>query len=94
MRTRRSGRTPARGTVVKDVLLFMGGWGMIVQQLIFTDRGDFNTVVWLSALALVGAPGGAKFLPTLIGLITTAVRSSPSAEPVLPPSESSSQSEN
>lgn len=73
-------RRPRRTTVVKGALSYAGGWAMIGHQLLFVPRSDFNTVVWISALTMIGYPGAALLLPGLLSRIGIGGQSSASAE--------------
>lgn len=50
-------RRPDRFTVIKDVVSYIGGWGLILHQALIVPRPDFN--LWLLGVGagLVGAPG-------------------------------------
>lgn len=64
MSTRRS-RKPGPGTYLKDVLSYLGGWGLIVHQVAFVPRGDFNLWALLLGGLLIGVPGLGQLTPFL-----------------------------
>lgn len=91
----RRARKPRTGTYIKDVLSYLGGWGLIVHQVAFVPRGDFN--LWALGLGalLIGEPGLAQLRPYLGQiLIRWLTGQLPSGSPVedSPPRPSSSSS--
>lgn len=73
-------------TVVKDLVSYLGGWGLIVHQAVVVDPRDFN--LWLLALGgtLVGVPGFGQLLAMRTG--GSLSDSPPEGSPQPPPSSS------
>lgn len=87
MSTRRKARGPSTLTVVKDVLSYLGGWGLILHQALIVPPKDFNLTLVLLGGALVGIPGVGQLLAIRTG-------GSPGSDPPgeSPPPRSSSSS--
>ena len=66
MTTRRT-RRPSTVTVVKDILSYLGGWGLIVHQAVLVPPADFNLTLVLVGGALVGIPGVGQLLALRTG---------------------------
>jgi hypothetical protein len=74
--------------VVKDILSYLGGWGLIIHQAIVVPPPDFNVTLVLLGGTLVGIPGVSQLLAIRTG-------GSPSPDPSQespPPSQRSSSS--
>lgn len=67
MSTRRRHRGPSTLTVVKDVLSYLGGWGLILHQALIVPPKDFNLTLVLLGGALVGIPGVGQLLAIRTG---------------------------
>lgn len=87
MSTRRRHRGPSALTVAKDILSYLGGWGLILHQALIVPPKDFNLTLVLLGGALVGIPGVGQLLAIRTGGL-------PSQDPPedSPPSRSSSPS--
>lgn len=64
--TRRRTR-PSTVTVVKDILSYLGGWGLIVHQALLVPPQDFNLTLVLLGGTLVGIPGVGQLLALRTG---------------------------
>ena len=87
MSTRRRHHGPSTLTVVKDVLSYLGGWGLILHQALIVPPRDFNLTLVLLGGALVGIPGVGQLLA-----IRTGGSPSPDRSEESPPPRSSSSS--
>lgn len=67
MSTRRKHRGPSTLTVVKDILSYLGGWGLILHQALIVPPKDFNLSLALLGGALVGIPGVSQLLAIRTG---------------------------
>lgn len=67
MITRRRTRRPSTATVVKDILSYLGGWGLIVHQALVVPAADFNLTLVLLGGTLVGIPGVGQLLALRTG---------------------------
>jgi len=67
MSTRRKHRGPSRVTVAKDILSYLGGWGLILHQALIVPPKDFNLTLVLLGGALVGIPGVGQLLAIRTG---------------------------
>lgn len=69
MSTRRSTRTrrPSGVTVAKDILSYLGGWGLILHQALVVPPQDFNLTLVLLGGTLVGIPGVGQLLALRTG---------------------------
>lgn len=67
MTTRRRTRRPSRLTVAKDVLSYLGGWGLILHQALVVPAADFNLTLVLLGGTLVGIPGVGQLLAARTG---------------------------
>lgn len=67
MSTRRRTRRPSTVTVVKDILSYLGGWGLIVHQALVVPPQDFNLTLVLLGGTLVGIPGVGQLLALRTG---------------------------
>jgi hypothetical protein len=67
MITRRRTRRPSATTVVKDILSYLGGWGLIVHQALVVPPQDFNLTLVLLGGTLVGIPGVSQLLALRTG---------------------------
>jgi hypothetical protein len=85
MTTRRRTRRPSRTTVAKDILSYLGGWGLIVHQALVVPAADFNLTLVLLGGTLVGIPGVGQLLALRTG-------SPPSGDPEPDSSPSRSRS--
>lgn len=74
-------------TVVKDILSYLGGWGLIVHQALVVPPQDFNLTLVLLGGTLVGIPGVGQLLALRTG-------SPPSEDPEPDSSPSRSRSRN
>lgn len=63
----RAQRRPARSTVIKDALSYLGGWALILHQAVFVPPQDFNLVLVLLGGTLVGIPGVGQLLAIRTG---------------------------
>jgi hypothetical protein len=90
MSTRRRHRGPSTLTVVKDVLSYLGGWGLILHQALVVPPKDFNLTLVLLGGTLVGIPGVGQLLAIRTGGSSS---SSPPPDSPLLPSSSSSDAE-
>lgn len=61
MSTRRT-RRPDTVTLVKDLISFVLGLGLIVHQALFVPPADFNPYLLAVGAALVGVPGVGQLL--------------------------------
>lgn len=66
MSTRRT-RGPSTVTVVKDLVSYLGGWGLILHQALVVPPQDFNLTLVLLGGALVGIPGVGQLLAIRTG---------------------------
>jgi hypothetical protein len=53
--------------VVKDILSYLGGWGLIVHQALVVAPADFNLTLVLLGGTLVGIPGVGQLLALRTG---------------------------
>jgi hypothetical protein len=67
MSTRRRPLRPSALTVVKDILSYLGGWGLIVHQALVVPPQDFNLTLVLLGGTLVGIPGVGQLLALRTG---------------------------
>lgn len=58
---------PSVLTVVKDILSYLGGWGLILHQALVVPPQDFNLTLVLLGGALVGIPGVGQLLAIRTG---------------------------
>lgn len=73
---------------------YLGGWGLIVHQVAFVPRGDFNLWALVLGGILIGVPGFGQLAPYLVQIIVRALStasslSPPPPEELPPPSRSS-----
>lgn len=66
MSPRRTPR-PSTLTVVKDILSYLGGWGLILHQALVVPPQDFNLTLVLLGGTLVGIPGVGQLLAIRTG---------------------------
>lgn len=85
--TARRTRRPRPRTWVKDVLSYLGGWALIVHQVAFVPRGDFNLWALLLGGLLIGVPGLGQLTPYLAQALARWLTGSLPLEP--PPEVSS-----
>lgn len=88
MSTRRRHRGPSTLTVVKDILSYLLGWGLILHQALIVAPKDFNLTLVLLGGTLVGIPGVGQLLA-----IRTGGSPGPDRPEDSPPPRSSSPSE-
>lgn len=86
-------RRPTTFTVIKDVLSYLGGWGLIVHQALFVPPPDFNLTLVLLGGTLVGIPGVSQLLAIRTGGSPSPDPSPESPRPSLPSSSSASEAE-
>jgi hypothetical protein len=67
MSARSTRRRPDTLTVVKDLISFAGGWGLIGHQALLVPPADFNLSLMLLGAALVGVPGIGQLLALRTG---------------------------
>jgi hypothetical protein len=67
MSTRRTTRRPSATTVAKDILSYLGGWGLILHQALVVPPQDFNLTLVLLGGTLVGIPGVGQLLALRTG---------------------------
>lgn len=67
MSTRRKHRGPSALTVAKDIVSYLGGWGLILHQALIVPPRDFNLTLVLLGGALVGIPGVGQLLAIRTG---------------------------
>lgn len=67
MTTRRRTRRPSTLTVIKDVVSYLGGWGLIFHQALVVPPQDFNLTLVLLGGTLVGIPGVGQLLALRTG---------------------------
>lgn len=67
MSARSTRRRPDTLTVVKDLISFIGGWGLIGHQALLVPPADFNLSLMLLGAALVGVPGVGQLLAMRTG---------------------------
>jgi hypothetical protein len=65
--TRRRHRGPSTLTVAKDIISYLLGWGLILQQALIVPPKDFNLTLVLMGGALVGIPGVGQLLAIRTG---------------------------
>lgn len=53
--------------LIRDILCFLGGWGMIIHDVAFLSGQEPRWLVLLMGGALVGVPGVAEILGSLRG---------------------------
>ena len=53
--------------MAKDILSYLGGWGLIVHQALFVPAADFNLTLVLLGGTLVGIPGVGQLLALRTG---------------------------
>jgi hypothetical protein len=82
---RRRSRRPSRVTVAKDIVSYLGGWGLILHQALVVPPQDFNLTLVLLGGTLVGIPGVGQLLA-----IRTGGSPSPDQPEDSPPPRSSS----
>lgn len=83
----RRARRPDTVTLVKDLLTFTLGLGLIVHQALFVPPADFNPYLLAVGAALVGVPGVGQLLAPRTG----GRRTSEDSEDSESPSSSSSR---
>jgi hypothetical protein len=82
----RTRRTRPR-TYVKDTISYLGGWGLIIHQVAFVPRGDFNLWPLVMGGILVGVPGFGQMAP-YIGRVIARALDTGSGQSASPPEES------
>jgi hypothetical protein len=88
--TARRSRRPTTLTVAKDVLSYLGGWGLILHQALVVPPADFNLTLVLLGGTLVGIPGVGQLLALRTGGLPS---EDPGSESPSPRSSSSSRGE-
>lgn len=68
-------RGPRGWTVAKDVLSFLGAWGIIYQQVLI---GPVDNRFLALAAVLLGIPGASPLLARVLGAVSTSTTSSDS----------------
>jgi hypothetical protein len=91
MSTRR--RRPSTFTVVKDILSYLGGWGLILHQALIVPPPDFNLTLVLLGGTLVGIPGVGQLLAIRTGGSQSPPRSEESRRRSRPSSSSESEAD-
>lgn len=87
MSGRNTRRRPDTLTVTKDLISFLGGWGLILHQALVVRPADFNLSLMLLGAALVGVPGVGQLLAMRTGGPSSS--SPPEESPSRSPSSSS-----
>jgi len=85
--TARRARRPTTLTVAKDILSYLGGWGLILHQALVVPPADFNLTLVLLGGTLVGIPGVGQLLALRTGGLPS---DPPGSESPSPPQSSSS----
>lgn len=86
----RHARRPRARTYIRDTISYLGGWGLIVHQVGFVPRGDFNLWALLLGGLLVGAPGLAQLMPSVVQIIARQLGTELPPSPPLPEASRSS----